>query len=197
MKLRLARRAGAQALTELALLLPLLALLLLALVEVGFLLQAHVQVASAAREAARAASLYPATRYASFAGATNPPTCASGVEGWSLQQTVDQAIVRRALANNGCPSSSGSIEYSALGRLSADPAAVGTAAPPCPTGAAAGWVAGVVNESALTADGMPVPGTEGAVTICYPYRLLIAADLFNYYGDPIWIIKSVVFRYHQ
>lgn len=191
------RRAVAQSLTELAMLMPLLALLLIGLIEVGFLLHAHVQVSTAAREGARAASLYASTRYSPVSSSNNPPSCASGVEGWSLQQTVEQAIVRRALANNGCPTTSGTIAYSALGRLSPAQAAAGTTAPPCPTGNATGWVAGLVNAEALTADGMPEPGSEGTLTLCYPYRLLIAADMFNYYGDPIWISKSVVFRYQQ
>jgi Flp pilus assembly protein TadG len=177
---------------------PFLALLLIALIEVGFLLHAHVQVASATREAARAASLYASTRYASFDGASNPPSCAAGIGGWSLQQTIEQAVVRRASANNDCPSSSGTIEYSALGRLNTDQAAAGTLAPPCPSGSATGWVAGV-NPAFTPADDevMPTPGSQATLTLCYPYRLLIAADLFNYYGDPIWINKSVVFRYQQ
>ena len=191
------RPVRAQALTELALMIPLLALLLIALVEAGLLLRAHVQVSSAAREGARAASLYASTRYSSFGGG-NPKSCAAGVNGWSLQQTIDQAIVRRALDNNSCPNSSGTIEYSALGRLAPDQAAAGTVAPPCPTGAASGWIAGV-NPAFVPADDevMPTPGSQATLTLCYPYRLVIAADLFNYYGDPIWISKSVVFRYQQ
>jgi TadE-like protein len=196
-KLTLPPRARAQALTELALLLPLLSLLLIALVEVGLLLRAHVQISSAAREAARAASLYAATRYASFGSGTTQ-SCDTGVEGWSLQQTIDQAIVRRALTNKGCPDTSGTIVYSALGRLSPDRAAAGTTAPPCPTGTATGWVAGVSPAFAPADDeAMPEPGDPATLTLCYPYRLVIAADLFNYYGDPIWISKSVVFHYQQ
>jgi Flp pilus assembly protein TadG len=102
------RRAGAQSLTELALILPLLSLLLIGLIEFGFLLQAHVQVTSAAREAARAASMYPAGRYASFAAAADAnnikaaiPSCATGVEGWSLQQVINFAIVSRGIDSNG------------------------------------------------------------------------------------------------
>lgn len=190
------RRARAQSLTELAMMLPLIALLLIGLIEVAFLLHAHVQVSTAAREAARAASLYASTRYAAVGGANNLPSCGT-VDGWSIQQTIDQAIVRRAVANNGCPTTGGTIEYSALGRLNPAKAAAGTTAPPCPTGSASGWVAGVENAEALTGDDMPVPGSQGTVTLCYPYRLLIAADMFNYYGDPIWISKSVVFRYQQ
>jgi hypothetical protein len=193
------RRAPAQSLTELALLMPLLALLLLGLVELGFLLHAHVQVTFAAREAARAASLYSSTRYTAFADnqLNNPPQCSPGIDGWSLQNTIEQAIVRRALSS-GCPSPTGAIQYSALGLLDPAQAASGATAPPCPTGSATGWVAGVDPAFApSTSDAMPTRGSQATLTLCYPYRLIIAAQLFNYYGDPIWISKSVVFQYQQ
>jgi Flp pilus assembly protein TadG len=197
MKPVLMRRIQAQSLTELALIMPLLMLLLIGLIEVGFLLQAHVQVSSAAREAARAASLYAATRYAGVdANGNNVTSCDGTADGWSLQQTIDQAIVRRALANNGCPTTNGTITYSALGRLSPAQAAAGTVAPPCPTGSATGWVAGVSDTFTPNGEAMPPPGSEATVTLCYPYRLLLATDLFRW-GSPIWINKSVVFTYQQ
>lgn len=203
MKPILPRRASAQSLTELALIMPLLLLLLVGLIEVGFLLQAHVQVSSAAREAARAASLYAATRYASVdANGNNVTKCDGSAAGWSLQQTIDQAIVRRALSNSGCPNSAGTVTYSALGRLNPARAATGTVAPPCPVGTATGWVAGVssstpFNPSDDNGEANPTPGSQATLTLCYPYRLLLAADLFKYFGDPIWINKSVVFTYQQ
>src|SRR5207249_360536 len=55
------RRSG-QSMVEMALLLPILTLLLLGVIEFGFILYAHVQLANAAREAGRAASLYRSTR---------------------------------------------------------------------------------------------------------------------------------------
>lgn len=197
----LPRRSGGQSLTELALIMPLLTLLLLGLIEVGFLLHAHVQVSAAAREAARAASLYSSTRYSAFTNQqlgnlNNLPSCTTGIAGWSLQTTIEQAIVRRDLVN-GCPSTTGAIQYSALGFLSPTQAATGTSAPPCPTGSAAGWVAGVDGYTQTSGDAMPPSGTNARLLLCYPYRLLIAADLFNYYGDPIWISKSVVFQFQQ
>jgi hypothetical protein len=204
MKWQLRQRAGAQALTELAMLMPLIALLLIGLIELGFLLHAHVQVAAAAREGARAASLYRSTRYGAFSdqqlkNLNNPPSCASGVAGWSLQQTIEQAIVRRALDGNACPGVTGPIEYSALGRLAPDQAPAGTApAPPCPTTDVSGWLAGVAPAFVPgSSDEMPEAGAEATLTLCYPHRLIVAADLLRYYGEPVWISKSVVFQYQQ
>lgn len=53
------RREGGQATVEVALLLPLLALLLLAVVQVGLVVRDQVLVTHAAREAARAAAVDP------------------------------------------------------------------------------------------------------------------------------------------
>ncbi|HMQ30632.1 MAG TPA: TadE/TadG family type IV pilus assembly protein [Chloroflexaceae bacterium] len=190
-------RRPAQALTELALVLPLLAMLLVGLIELGFLLHAHVQVSSAAREAARAASLYRSTRYATLKNLSNPTGCGT-TNGWSLQQTVEQAVVYRALQNNGCPDPAGAVTYSALGRL--DPARSTAAAPTpfaCPTGAGTGWLVGVTPAFVpADAEDNPTAGVPATVTLCYPYRLIVLADMLRL-GDPIWISKSVNFEYQQ
>lgn len=178
------RRARAQAITELALVLPLLALLLIGMIELGFLLYAHVQVSSAAREAARAASLYSNTRYTTLGNLNlNSPTDCGQGPGWSLQQTVEQAIVRRALENSGCPTTTGAIIYSALGRL--DPA-------PTPIS----WTVTLSTTFVQSGTANPIPGTPATVELRYPYRLILASELFRW-GDPIWIRKSVVFEYQQ
>lgn len=205
------RRSGGQALTELALTLPLIALLLVGLVELGFLLYAHVQVSSAAREAARAASLYRAIRFTAFEESelrsgnnVRIPTC-SGIDGWPLQAVIENAVVRRqplASGNNrGCPNPAGTIVYSALGRLDPTQAPSSTPLPaPCPTGNASGWVVGIHDSTpSFTQSGTnqtPAAGTRATVTLCYPYRLIIASSLLNF-NDPIWIGKSVVFQYQQ
>lgn len=194
----LRHRVGAQSLTELALLMPLLALLLVGLVELGFLLHARVQVTSAAREAARAASLYRATRYATISD-NNLTTakCEGSINGWSLQQTVEQAVVRYGLDANGCPAS-GAIESSALGLLATTRAASGTTAPPCPTTDVGGWVVGVKTDFIqLSGDDMPKAGEQATVTLCYPHHMLIASELLSYFGEPIWVRSSVVFAYQQ
>lgn len=193
-----------QALTELALLLPLLALLLVGLIEFGFLLYAHVQVSSAAHEGARAASLYRSTRYSALPdnelSSNNPQTCAPNVAGWSLQQTIEQAIVRYPASSSnqtaGCPTTSGTIMYSALGQL--DPTRSTDALPvpfACPAGDAAGWSAGLTPTFTATGTVMPNPGDQATVTLCYPYRLIILSDLLPFLDDPVWVNKSVNFQY--
>jgi hypothetical protein len=165
---------------------PLLALLLVALIEFGLLIYAHVQVANAAREGARAASLYRNRRYASIDNYSNPPDCASGIDGWSLDQTVQQAIVARELESNGCPKTSGAILSTSLGRLD-----------PQPTSPA--WTVTVSDPAFLPQSGtdMPAAGRRGTVTLRYPYRLPILAPIVPALRDPVWIGKSVEFEYQQ
>lgn len=182
---RRARRG--QSMTELALLLPILTLALMGLIEFGFLLYAHVQVANAAREAARAASLYRSTRYSTISNYNTPADCASGVDGWSLDQAARQAIVYRALDNQGCPTTAGAITYSALGALDPQPSP-------------ASWTLtladanGFLPQSGTT---NPTPGTRATVTLSYPYHLLVISNLIPALSDPIWISKSVEFEYQQ
>lgn len=203
----LARRVTAQSLTELAMLMPLLALMLIGLIELGFLLQAHVQVSSAAREAARAASLYRSLRFATIPDSklSNPPSCEGSIKGWSIQQVIEQAVVSRTPkasgGDAGCPNPSGAVTSSALGRLNPTRAPSNTALPtPCPTGNVSGWVVGISgNSPAYTqtaANPMPPAGGRGTLTLCYPHRLVVAAALFKI-GNPVWINKSVVFEYQQ
>src|SRR5215213_1224014 len=112
------RNDKAQALVEMALLLPLLALLLTGVFEFGMVLYAHVQVSNAVREAARAASLYRSTRFATIApSASDSVTCEGSILGWSLNQTIKQAIVYRPLDAQGCPKSVTIYDYTSLGRL--------------------------------------------------------------------------------
>src|SRR5690242_18937642 len=121
-----------QSLVETALLLPVLALLLIGVVEFGLVLYANVQVANAAREAARAASLYRSTRFATIDPSKSDTTnCDGSIVGWSLDQTVKQAIVYRELDTNGgtsgCPKmSSTTILYSSLGWLNPLPSTMWT-----------------------------------------------------------------------
>jgi Flp pilus assembly protein TadG len=80
---RRTERDGGQAAVELALVLPLVALVLLAVVQVGLLVRDQVLVVHAAREAAREAAVEPAPdapRRAALAG--------SGLEGDRLQVDV-------------------------------------------------------------------------------------------------------------
>jgi Flp pilus assembly protein TadG len=190
----------AQSLTELALLMPLLTLLLVGLLELGFLLYAHVEVSSAAREAARAASLYRATRYSSFAdneiSKANPKKCAPTIAGWSLQQTIEQAILRRTLDSSGCPTTGGVIVFSALGLLDSTQATSTSPIPfACPSGNANGWSVGLTPAFTATGTVMPTPGAQATVTLCYPYRPILLSELLPFFDDPVWISKAVNFLY--
>ena len=181
-----------QSLVEIALLLPVLALLLIGLIEFSLILYAHVQVANAAREAARAASLYRSTRFATIDPSKSDTTkCDGSIVGWSLDQVAKQAIVYRELETNGgtsgCPKmTSSTIGYTSLGWLN-----------PLPTTM---WTV-VINNSAFVpqtnASAMPVAGSRATVQLRYPYRLLVLSNLLPYLGDPIWITKSVDFEFHQ
>jgi Flp pilus assembly protein TadG len=175
------RRAQGQSLVETAMLLPLLSLMLIGIVEFGFLLYAHVQVANAAREAARAASLYNSTRYTSGGlDSNNDPNCE-----WTLQQTIQQAIVYRALntsgSSKGCPDSSGSIVYTSLGRLSTTVT----------------YNIAVTPAQSTYSGNTPTPGTTGTVTLTYPYQMPIISNLIPFLTNPITIRKSVQYEYQQ
>jgi len=185
------KRANGQSLVETALILPLLTLLLLGVVEFGLVLYAHVQVANAAREAARAASLYNSTRYAPWADGSTIKTCEGTIDGWSLNEAVQQAIVNRGIAtsgsNKGCPNTSGTIVYTSLGRL--DPAASfnATVSPAQST----------YYNATTNPKSSPTPGTTGTVTLVYPYQLPVVSNLIPYLSNPILIRKSVQYEYQQ
>ena len=65
---RLKRGQKGQALVEFALVLPVLLVLVLGSIDVGWLLYAKISTASAAREVARAVAVLDATEYAGFQG---------------------------------------------------------------------------------------------------------------------------------
>jgi hypothetical protein len=162
-----------------ALVIPLLIVLLVGVFELGLILYAQVQVANAAREAARAASLYRSTRLT-----ITDNKCDGSKEGWSLDQTVQQAIVYRALQSSGskanCPDSSGTLQATSLGWLDPNVSPAWTVAH---TG------------TTLDSNGLPTPGTQAIVKLRYPYRLQVLSNLFSYFSDPYWIEKSVKFEY--
>ncbi|GIV96012.1 MAG: hypothetical protein KatS3mg057_0669 [Herpetosiphonaceae bacterium] len=189
---RSARRG--QALVELALFFTFLMVLLVGLFEFSFLLYAHVQVSNAAREGARAGSLYRSTRYATFSDiqGSGPPACDGTYAGWSLQQTVEEAIVTHPLITSGssagCPDTGSAPTSTSLGLL--DPA-------PSPM-----WTVSITPTQATYCDSatnpscMPRPGTRAAVTLDYPYHPPIISNILPFITDPIWIRKSVEYEYH-
>ena len=175
------RQAGArgQALLEMALVVPLLIVMVVGVFEFGVILYAHVQVANAVREGARAASLYRSTRLA-----ITDNKCVGSQAGWSLDQTIQQAIVYRSLQSNGskqnCPDSSGAIQATSLGWL--DP------------NVSPAWTVDL-SGTTLDSNGLPTPGTQATVKLRYPYRLQVISNLFSFFSDPFWIEKSVKFEY--
>ena len=172
------RRAGAQSLVEMALVIPLLVLLLTGVFEFGLVLYAHVQVSNAAREGARAASLYRSTRF-HYDKNGNLVKC-DGIDGWTLARTVSQAIAHRPLDNDlACPDDSKDYDYTALGWL--DPNTSPT------------WAV-TINPS-LSAGAMPDAGTRVTVTLVYPYHLQIISNVLPILQDPISISKSVEAEY--
>ena len=179
---RLGGRARAQALLEMALVVPLLTLLLVGVFEFGMVLYAHVQVSNAAREAARAASLYRSTRYLNMANKSNPPSCGS-VDGWSIDQTVKQAIVYRPLDNQGCPTSSTSFNSTSLGWLDPNSAWTVTVTPAQSTSPASATI--------------PTAGTTAVIKLRYPYALVILSNFTSYLTNPLWIEKSVEIEYQN
>jgi Flp pilus assembly protein TadG len=185
------RHTLGQSLVEAALILPILTLLMLGVIEFGLILYAHVQVANAAREAARAASLYNSTRYARWSDGSLPSKCEGTIEGWSLNQTVQQAVVYHALTASGskkdCPNSSGTVMYTSLGRLNSTQVFTATVAPAQST----------YYSAANNPESSPTPGTTGTVKLVYPYRLPILSNLIPYLKDPVLVTKSVQFQYEQ
>jgi Flp pilus assembly protein TadG len=180
-----------QSLVETALILPLLTLLLIGLVEFGMLLYAHVQVANAAREAARAASLYNSTRYGPWADGSTINTCEGSIDGWSLNLAVQQAIVNRGISTSGsskgCPNTSGTIIYTSLGRLDSTATFNATVTPAQST----------YYNATTNPKSSPTPGTAGTVTLVYSYQLPIVSNLIPYLSNPISIRKSVQYEYQQ
>jgi len=176
-----------QAVVETALLLPILLLLLIGIAEFGFILYAHVQVSNAAREAARAASLYRSTRYSTIDPSQADTTkCDGSIKGWSLDQVVKQAIVYRELAASGCPKmTSTTVNYTSLGWLDPLPSTM--------------WTITIKNMTFTQTDSVAMPdaGSRATVELKYPYRLLVLSNLIPYFSDPIWITKSVDFEFHQ
>lgn len=185
------RRVVGQSLIETALILPLLTVMLLGVVELGLILYAHVQVANAAREAARAASLYSSIRYTQWADGSTIKNCEGSIEGWSLNLTVQQAIVNRGIStsgsNKGCPNTSGTIVYTSLGRLNPTATYNVTVSPAQST----------YYNATSNPESVPTPGTAGTVTLVYQYQLPIVSNLIPFLSNPISIRKSVQYEYQQ
>jgi hypothetical protein len=187
--LRRREPARGQSLVEVALILPILSVLLMGIIEFGFLLYAHVQVANAAREAARAASLYRSTRYATTDVGFS---CSGSIKGWSLQNVAEQAVVSRLpLDGNGCLNSSAAIASTSLGRLNPAPVSPDVIQITfSDTQDSVFWPS-----SQATGNVMPIAGTRAAVTVVYPYHLVVVSNVLPFLANPISIRKAVSFEF--
>lgn len=176
------KAARGQSLVELALTLPLLILLLYGLAEFGFLLYAHVQVTNAAREGARAGSLYLGSRF-HYTAANGGDDC------WDLQEWVENALVQRNRNNNGCPQATFNTAVHSLGLLTPDQ---------CQNANAVNcWVL-----QPLQIDDVPVTDTPAwigthvgdplRVQVTYRYEMPLLGGVFQI--NPVLIDKTVIMR---
>lgn len=183
--IRAGQRRRGQGLVEFALALPLLALLLAGLVDFGFLLYAHVQVTNAAREGARAGSLYLGSRMQYSACTGTPVSCPAGYgnggDCWSLTAWVQNGIVQRNRSNNGCPAATFNTAVSSLGLLNATRCANGS----------------VLNEECWWETITPTPGTsqpiagsEITVQVRYNHRVLFFGGLMGMLDEYVQITKQ-------
>jgi hypothetical protein len=178
-----------QSLVEFALVLPLLVVLIAGLAEVGLLLYAHVQVANASREAARAGSLYLPGRFHYTLCDPNvgcPANFGSGGEDcWSLTAWVENALVAHGRGSNGCPTTGYDTSVHSLGSLSP------THCPSASSGTSCWWLA-PVSATLDPGSGLPVPGTPLTVTVTYRYDMPIFGSMLNIFSNPVVISKTMV-----
>lgn len=201
MRLQSGHKRG-QSLVELAIALPLLLLVLLGIADFGLLLFAHVQVANATREGARAGSLYLSGRFhyttcytttcpAGYgSGPSDPadPTC------WPLRDWVQNALVERNHANNGCQAAGypNPATIHSFGRLS--PAEC-TSAPTTSSGSDCWWLQPITYFGSTTAiTGLPTAGEPLQVRVVYRYNLPFLGPLIPVFQNSVLINKTVIMK---
>ncbi|WP_026370948.1 TadE/TadG family type IV pilus assembly protein [Kallotenue papyrolyticum] len=186
-----------QSLVEFAIALPLLALLLSGLVAVGWFLYAHVQVANATREAARAGSLYLSNRFhytSCFAtpSAPCPPgygtgsQAAGGADCWTLTQWVENALVELQRTSGGCPAGGYNTVVHAFGLLAP------TKCPNATAGANCWWLEPLTYDDGTAITGLPLAGKGLKVGVTYRYQLPLLGGPFRL--DPVSVRKVVIMR---
>jgi type II secretory pathway pseudopilin PulG len=197
----LLRRRSGQAAVEFALVLPVIVILAVMVAELGLLLQAHVQVANAAREAARAGSLYLSGMYQYTSCESECPSgYGNGGECWTVEDWVDNALRERIRDSSGCPTSSSSSTVHALGRL--NPAQC----PSASTGSSCWFltslkVGGTAVPAGTTEDWFYPPvatasrvGEPVEVTVSYRYEMPFLGGFLSRSFQPLVITKTVIMR---
>ncbi len=192
------RHKNGQSLVELAFTLPLLILILLGLADFGFLLYAHVQVANAAREGARAGSLYLGGRFHYTSCTSNPCPDGYGDGGtdpgcWELEAWVQNALAERNRENNGCdapgfkPDPIHSFGWLSPTACASDP--TGTNGPDC-------WWLRPLRYFGTTATitGPPTPGQPLQVRVAYRYNLQFLGGLIPTFQNSMLIEKTVIMK---
>lgn len=171
-----------QSLVEFALVLPLLVLLLYGLAEFGFLLYAHVQVTNAAREGARAGSLYLGSRF-------HYTVASGGSDCWTMQRWVENALVQHNRASNGCPLATYNTAVHSFGLLDSAP---------CPSAAEMNcWTMQPlkINNTTITDNPTWISARVGdplEVNLTYRYEMPLLGGVFD--ANPILIQKRVIMR---
>ncbi len=184
------RRSSGQSMVEFALALPLLALLLSGIAAFGFLLYAHVQVANATREAARAGSLYLGARFHYTYKA------ASGGDCWALRQWVEDALVERTRRSSGCPNGVNTAIHS-FGLLNPSECTGPTSGADCwwlslgtETGTPPSGTFADVSDTNTTA--LPISGNQIKADVTYRFNVPFFGSIFQV--NPIPVRKSVIMR---
>lgn len=199
MRLHRPRRHG-QSLVEFALAAPLLALVLIGLAEFGFVLYAHVQVANAAREGARAGGLYLSARF-HYSGCVNQPghpcptNYGNGGDCWDFRPWVENALVQHLRNADGCDLSGYDTAVHAFGTL--NPAQCGgSVSRNC-------WVLETLSVGTSTAasggqnDVTWITSHIGdpiTLTLRYRYEMPFVGSFLNILSNPVDIRKTVIMR---
>lgn len=182
------KHSKGQGLVEFALILPLLVTLLLGLTDLGFLLYTNVQVTNAAREAARAGSLYLGDRFHYTACYSDcEPGYGTGGDCWPLRDWVENALVERNRSSDGCPAAGFNAGVTSLGILQAEPCASATSGIDC------WWLQPVTSNGAAIA-GLPIAGNPLEVRLVYRFVPPLLGDFIGLEQNPISIARTVIMK---
>ncbi|MDP9311079.1 MAG: pilus assembly protein [Chloroflexota bacterium] len=177
------RHNPGQSAVEFALALPMLLMMMLALVDFGLLLYAHVQVANATREGARAGSLYLGGRFHYTSCRSNcPPNYGFDISDppcWSAAAWVENALVERVRNSNGCPTTAFDTTIHSFGLLSPAKCASATSGTNC-------WW--------LEPFAEPVAGEALTIRVTYRFSVPFFGDLVPFVQNPTPITKTVIMK---